>query len=131
MPARKKTARRKAATRKKKAGSRKAPARPSNQFVILLDGSEDAVDAIRLEVASTIVNVVGLHEQLSAALVAGNPVTIDASDVDQVDAAALQLLCSFARHATARNIDVNWRKQSQAFAEASRCLGLDTELGFD
>ena len=134
MPAKKKTARRKAATRKKKAGSPKAPSKPANEFVILLDGSDDAsssADAIKLEASHTIANVADLHAQLTAALESGDPVSVDAGDVAQVDAAALQLLCSFARDAAARKIDVCWQSQSQVIADAARSLGLKNELSLD
>ncbi len=71
-----------------------------------------------------------LRERLSTALDAGCPVVVDASAVDRVDTAALQVLISFSRDAERQEMAVRWADPSDslcdtaAFLDVSRFLGL-------
>jgi ABC-type transporter Mla MlaB component len=58
-------------------------------------------------------------------------VTLDASAVERVDTATMQLLCAFARDRNARKQSIVWRGQSQALHDAIRLLGVGSLLGFD
>lgn len=58
-------------------------------------------------------------------------VTLDASAVERVDTATMQLLCAFVRDRSARNLSIVWRGQSQALHDAIRLLGVGSLLGFD
>jgi ABC-type transporter Mla MlaB component len=58
-------------------------------------------------------------------------VTLDASAVERVDTATMQLLCAFVRDRLARNQGIVWRGQSQALHDAVRLLGVGSLLGFD
>jgi ABC-type transporter Mla MlaB component len=58
-------------------------------------------------------------------------VTLDASAVERVDTATMQLLCAFARDRSARNQSIVWRGQSQALNDAVRLLGVQELLGFE
>ena len=104
---------------------------PDKSFVILLDGSGESCDSeatVELASNSTLADIADLHERLKTILDSGDPVSIDAGLVETVDTAVLQLLCSFARSARARKVDVQWQGESGALNETARCLGLDTEL---
>jgi ABC-type transporter Mla MlaB component len=56
-------------------------------------------------------------------------VTLDASAVERVDTATMQLLCAFARDRNARKQSIVWRGQSQALHDAIRLLGVGSLLG--
>jgi ABC-type transporter Mla MlaB component len=58
-------------------------------------------------------------------------VTVDASAVERVDTATMQLLCAFARDRSARKQSIVWRGQSQALNDAVRLLGIAALMGFD
>jgi ABC-type transporter Mla MlaB component len=58
-------------------------------------------------------------------------VTLDASAVERVDTATMQLLCAFVRDRSARNQSIVWRGQSQALHDAVRLLGVAALIGFD
>jgi len=58
-------------------------------------------------------------------------VTVDASAVERVDTATMQLLCAFARDRGARKQSIVWRGQSQALNDAVRLLGISALMGFD
>lgn len=57
-------------------------------------------------------------------------VTLDASAVERVDTATMQLLCAFVRDRSARNQSIVWRGKSQAMNDAVRLLGVHELLGF-
>ena len=70
-----------------------------------------------------------LKDELTAALSAGTPVSIDAGSVESVDTAVLQLLVAFARHDGAQPGAVEWVSTSDAFVTSARLLGLEKHLG--
>jgi ABC-type transporter Mla MlaB component len=72
-----------------------------------------------------------LKNSLSAVANESGTVTVDASAVERVDTATMQLLCAFTRDRNARNQSVAWRGQSQALNEAVRLLGVSALIGFD
>ena len=72
-----------------------------------------------------------MKDKLAATLEPGKPVNIDASAVDSVDTAALQLLVAFARHAEAQASALNWVKTSDVFIDSARLLDLDQHLGLE
>lgn len=117
---------------KKKTRANKPPEKAAESFVILLDGTEDTPEsnsAVALAKHNTISDIANLHEQLMAALDSGEPITIDAGEVEIVDTAVVQLLSSFVRSAAAREIDVGWQGESHALADTVRRLGLESQLG--
>ena len=58
-------------------------------------------------------------------------VTLDASAVERVDTATMQLLCAFVRDRSSRSQSTVWRGQSQALHDAVRLLGVAALIGFD
>ncbi|HEY4144031.1 STAS domain-containing protein [Pinirhizobacter sp.] len=69
-----------------------------------------------------------LRERLLKALGAGSPVTLDGGDVAQVDTAALQVLCAFARDAIGAGLPVGWSRVSPALREGAAMLGLNQTM---
>ena len=65
------------------------------------------------------------HEQLTTRSEDGGPVKIDASQVESIDGAALQLLTAFVNFCRAWIRGVVWVNPSDAFVEAVRILGMD------
>ncbi|HWQ95022.1 MAG TPA: STAS domain-containing protein [Gammaproteobacteria bacterium] len=70
-----------------------------------------------------------LHQQLNKALDDGQAVTLDASQVQRADTAALQLLAAFCQTARNRGVTVTWRQPSEVFELSACLLGLDGMLG--
>ena len=69
-----------------------------------------------------------LYDTLQAALGAQRPVVIDATHVERVDTAVLQMLCAFVRDAQASGIVVQWRQSSPALENAARLLNVQACL---
>jgi ABC-type transporter Mla MlaB component len=69
-----------------------------------------------------------LYNILKQSLESALPIDIDASAVERVDAAVLQLLCAYMRDASACGKDVRWRKPAEAFIASARLLRLDDLL---
>ncbi|MET0533942.1 MAG: STAS domain-containing protein [Steroidobacter sp.] len=72
-----------------------------------------------------------LKTSLCAVAAQSVAVTLDASAVERVDTATMQLLCAFARDRGSRNQSIVWRGKSQALHDAVRLLGVGALLGFD
>ena len=69
-----------------------------------------------------------LHGKLCKALIAQSPVTINASQVERVDTAALQMLYAFFRDCDAEGSEVKWKQPSEALCSVARILDLDVPL---
>ena len=69
-----------------------------------------------------------LYDTLQAALGAQCPIVLDATHVERVDTAVLQMLCAFVRAAQASGIVVQWRQPSLALENAARLLNVQTCL---
>jgi len=77
-------------------------------------------------------NIAELSEKLRTALDSSDPIIFfDASKVDRVDAASMQLLATFFKDAQSQGMTLQWHKPSDALVETSRVLGLSRLLGLD
>jgi phospholipid transport system transporter-binding protein len=74
-----------------------------------------------------IAELTALKEQLRAALDAPSS-TLDATGVDRIDTAALQLLLAFSRDAQARGGKVAWNGVGTTLYDAAQLLGLAQTL---
>ena len=72
-----------------------------------------------------------LKERLTAALEADGSIVIDASGVEAVDTAALQLLTAFANSARGQSRPLEWQNPSAALQESAVLLDLDGSLGLN
>lgn len=83
---------------------------------------------IVLDEALTIADVGRWHARLLAAAQPGSTLVIDASALDQVDGAGLQLLAATVLDAGRRGYDVSLQASSPALREAAARLGLSSLL---
>jgi len=74
--------------------------------------------------------VATIREDLDGALRSADEVVIDASEVDRVDTAALQLLVVFGIEADRLGRRVRVERPSDAMKEIAVALDLDAQLGF-
>lgn len=75
--------------------------------------------------------VAELRARLIAALNQGTPVLLRATDVEQAETAALQLLLAYWQDAGSRGIAVQWETPSRTLRQTARLLGLGAHLGLD
>ena len=80
---------------------------------------------VALEAALGIADARALHEKLDAAIAAATPVVMDASRVERLDAAVMQVLTGFCRAARERSLAVTWENPSPSLQQAVRLLGLE------
>jgi anti-anti-sigma regulatory factor len=84
----------------------------------------DGMAAVTLPADCRLAAQAALQAELVAALERGDGVALDASAVERVDTAALQLLVLLRRELTSRDGTLAWRGASAAFNEAAGLLGL-------
>ena len=72
-----------------------------------------------------------IYAELGTKLATKKNISIDASAVEMVDTAILQLLLAFIQKAILQNILVTWVKPSQAFLSRSDALNLTGLLGLE
>jgi phospholipid transport system transporter-binding protein len=77
----------------------------------------------------TIRTITSLQSELAERLDESGAVQIDATGVDRVDTAGLQLLAAFVRELRAEMRAVEWVGCSDALRKAAAALGLETALG--
>ena len=70
-----------------------------------------------------------LYGQLDNVLAGATALVLDASRVQRIDTAALQLLAAFCRTTRDAGLPLHWRAASPALREAAGLLGLDESLG--
>lgn len=101
------------------AADAKVDSKPAGPAIIVLAANCSVKDAAALKVS------------LCAVANDSAPVTVDASALERVDTATVQLLCAFVRDRSGRNQSVTWRGDSPALQDAARLLGVRGLLGFD
>lgn len=84
--------------------------------------------AMTLGTDCTIREAPELHRRLLALLEGPRPVMLDATDVDRIDAAGVQLLAGFTVECMERGIPFGWRGRSPAFERAVHLLGIGALL---
>ena len=70
----------------------------------------------------------GFYNRLQAALQARQSIVLDASHIERVDTAALQILCAFFREAQVKGLVVQWQQPSPALQSAARLLNVSRYL---
>ncbi|MHB8536356.1 MAG: STAS domain-containing protein [Sulfuricaulis sp.] len=81
---------------------------------------------VALEAALGIADARSLHEKLGTVLAATTPVIVDASRVERLDAAVMQVLTVFCRAARARRLTLTWHSPSPVLQQAVRLLGVES-----
>ena len=91
----------------------------------------DIEPVIVLAANCSVKDAASLKTSLCALAQETSSVTLDASAVERVDTATMQLLCAFVRDRISRNQSILWRGKSQALQDAVRLLGVAALLGFE
>lgn len=76
----------------------------------------------------TIIRAEELHSQMEGLLQTGHDVEIDASQVEQIDTSALQLLYSFHQALNQDGKTLKWKSPSDQVVQTAKLLGLDEHL---
>jgi len=92
---------------------------------------EDSEPFIELDATLTIQNVVTLYERLKKSYTENDAIEINATQVNSIDTATLQLLFALKKDAIKNQKQVIITKPSLKFIESARLLGLLDELGID
>jgi anti-anti-sigma regulatory factor len=87
-------------------------------------GSGNTPGKVLLGTSCTIEDVAQLRTDLSAHLAANKPIIIDASRLERIDAAGVQLLAAFAIDCLEQGIAFAWKQRPAVLEEAIRLLGL-------
>lgn len=82
-----------------------------------------------LECSPSIRTITALRETLAQVYGEASPVVVDASKVESIDTAALQLLVAFAKSRRDQSRAVDWQTPSSAFCETATLLNLHEPLG--
>ena len=136
MPTKKKTTptKKAPAVRKKRASKKKAAPgkRASTRKAASASTVNRAIATHTLTLDSVIVinNARSLHKTL-AEIDDDCDVSIDASAVEMIDTAVLQLLFAFTKKVRASNHQVSWIKPSDEFVSRADLLGLSQHLGIN
>jgi anti-anti-sigma regulatory factor len=75
-----------------------------------------------------IAQVQELYQLLSPVIARGLPVVLDASKVERIDTAVLQLFAVFSQSLQKKGVPLRLKKASDAFFLSSELLGLQTEF---
>lgn len=85
---------------------------------------------IKLAQKLSIGNAKELEAMLLEGLESGDEITLNMSDVEQVDTAAIQVLIGFINSATKAKCAFKWRGESEALTNFSKALALNSNLDF-
>ena len=111
---------------KKKAAPRKKAAKTASSRTIA--SKQVSVQTITLDSVAVINNVQSLYQDFSQ--ITGNAdINIDASAVEMIDTAVLQMLFAFVMKIRSNNHKVNWIKPSDEFVSRATLLGLSQHMG--
>ncbi|GMR17778.1 MAG: STAS domain-containing protein [Gammaproteobacteria bacterium] len=70
-----------------------------------------------------------LHQSLGKAMKRKPPLVLDASQVERIDTAAIQILAAFCHSTRENNIEISWDKPSINLRRTAKSMGLNTILG--
>ncbi len=93
------------------------------------DAAAAAAPALVLASSCTVKDAAGLKIALCGLLQATQCVLLDASNVERIDTAALQLLFAFVRDRRAGGLEVSWQGSSAALLDAADLLDMRVQLG--
>ncbi|MFT7234806.1 MAG: anti-anti-sigma regulatory factor [Methylophagaceae bacterium] len=70
-----------------------------------------------------------LYPQLLTALLEQKQLVFDCSEVERIDASALQMLYAFSKASSLHGYKASWDNPSQSFINSAQLLGVATEMG--
>ncbi|MCW8923623.1 MAG: STAS domain-containing protein [Gammaproteobacteria bacterium] len=93
--------------------------------------TESAKASNRLELDSSLVinKASDIYEQLKSVDTSGQSIEIDASKVEAIDTAILQLIFAFALNLKEKDIKLSWYKPTEGLLNKASILGLTEQLG--
>lgn len=65
-----------------------------------------------------------IYEELKYSLINSSSITIDAGNVNRIDTAGLQLLCSWYLETKKHGVNVYWQNTAGTFSDSARLLGV-------
>ncbi|AWB66696.1 hypothetical protein C2869_09750 [Saccharobesus litoralis] len=83
---------------------------------------------IELGATATIAQAEALLQEFNEIYILGRCITVDASKVEKVDSAVLQLLVSLKKSLAVDDNRIIWREPSQVFVSSATAVGLDEYL---
>ena len=72
-----------------------------------------------------------LHTEIIMELSEGNKIQFDVSQIERIDAAALQLIYAFYKEALANDQPLVWNAPSEVFVRSAKLLGLAELMNID
>lgn len=91
--------------------------------------NDEAVNQFVLDSSLVINKASEVYESLKKLELTGKEVKIDASKVEVIDSAILQLLFSFVLSLKEKNIKLSWHKPTEGLLNKASVLGLTEQLG--
>ena len=116
--------RKKTAVKKKRAPAKKTANKSRAKTAV---SKKPLAHTLTLDSVTVINNAKALYEELGN--VTNTDVNIDASAVEMIDTAILQLLYAFVAEVTSNNHKINWINPSKEFILRAGLLGLSRNLG--
>ena len=83
---------------------------------------------LKLEGVVNIAKADALHHEMEEILTKNSATVIDASELQRIDTAVLQLLASFMKSMSAANLSVSWGGVTDELIAAAKLLGLEQVL---
>jgi len=117
-------ARKKTAVKKKRAAAKKTA---RNTRAKSAAGKKPLTHTLTLDSVAVINNAKALYEELGK--VTNTDINIDASAVEMIDTAIMQLLYAFVIKVTSNSHKVNWINPSDEFISRASLLGLSRNMG--
>lgn len=72
-----------------------------------------------------------LYTRLLKSLADNTPVSFDCSQIERIDAAALQMLFAFSQESAVHGHPIDWTGASETFIKNTRLLGLSEAMGLN
>jgi len=101
----------------------------SDETAAPVEETSAGLETLHLEGDLGIVQVDALYEQMSAIFEQAGEIEIDASGLNQVDTAGIQLLYAFIHDARGKGLKISWKSTSEALEKSAGQLGLSELLG--
>jgi phospholipid transport system transporter-binding protein len=94
-------------------------------------GSQVDLQEIECGEVVSIATMAEFHPLLMQALATKQTVVLNASHLERVDTAALQVLSAFVQDAKSQQQDVQWKEPSESLRQAAELLGLSVLLNLE
>jgi anti-anti-sigma regulatory factor len=121
-----------ASTKKKKAPVKKGTKKTTASMPDIGTKDDKGRHVLKLAPVLVINDASYMHQKLFSYLVeSDNEVVIDASLVEMIDTAMIQLLFSLVNGLKSKNVRIIWRRPSLEFVSRVRSLGLAEIFGID